>query len=114
MKAHLLVIRQWTRDIQAKDNMMADFLSRAHTVKNNYVTKSADPDLEAAIHEINVDKLEMVSLQTLSPKALADAQALCRPMPCHKNGNKPKSIKMGYHTIDALNCFVKFHKTNGP
>ena len=75
-KAHLLVIRQWTRDIQAKDNMMADFLSRAHTVRKNYVAKSADPDLEAAIHEINVDKLEMVSLQTLSPKALAEAQAL--------------------------------------
>ena len=114
VKAHLLVIRQWTRDIQAKDNMMADFLSRAHTVRKNYVAKSADPDLEAAIHEINIDKLEMVSLQTLSPKALADAQALCSPMPCHKNGNKPKSIKMGYHTINTSNCFVKFHKTNGP
>ena len=71
MKAHLLVIRQWTRDIchiEAKNNMMADFLSRAHTIRKNYVTKSADPDLEAAIHEINIDELEMVSLQTLSPQ----------------------------------------------
>ena len=89
------------------------FVKSTHHQKN-YVAKSADPDLEAAIHKINVDELEMVSLQTLSPKALADAQALCSPMPCHKNGNKPKSIKMGYHTINTSNCFVKFHKTNGP
>ena len=36
-------------------------------------TSTADPDLEAG-----VKLLEIVSLQTLSPKALADSQALCK------------------------------------
>ena len=42
-------------------------------VCNNYPTSAADPDLEAG-----VKVLEVVSLQTLSPKALADSQALCK------------------------------------
>ena len=42
-------------------------------VCKNYPTSAADPD-----HEVGVEVLEIVSLQTLSPKALADAQALCK------------------------------------
>ena len=42
-------------------------------VCKNYPTSPADPDLEAG-----VKVLKIVSLQTLSPKALADAQALCK------------------------------------
>ena len=42
-------------------------------------TSTADPDLEAG-----VKLLEIVSLQTLSPKALADAQALCKQVERHK------------------------------
>ena len=47
--------------------MMADYLSK------KLKTSAADSDLEA-----EVKALEMVSLQTLSLKALADAQALCK------------------------------------
>ena len=42
-------------------------------VCKNYLTSAEDPDLEA-----RVKALEIVSLQTLSPKALANAQALCK------------------------------------
>ena len=69
-RAHLIEIGQWTRDIhhiEAKKNMMADYLSK------KLKTSAADSDLEA-----EVKALEMVSLQTLSLKALADAQALCK------------------------------------
>ena len=46
---------------------MADYLSRSDTIGKNYIAEAADPDLEAGVYS-----LEMVSLQTLSPKALAD------------------------------------------
>ena len=48
-------------------------------VCNNYPTSAADPDLVA-----EVKALQMVSLQTLSPKTLADAQALRKQVKSHK------------------------------
>ena len=53
--------------MEAKKNLMADYLSRSDTIGKNYIAEAADPDLEAGVYS-----LEMVSLQTLSPKALAD------------------------------------------
>ena len=49
------------------------------TVSKNYPTSAADPDLVA-----EVKALQMVSLQTLSPKTLADAQALRKQVKSHK------------------------------
>ena len=76
-KAHLVEIGQWTRDvrhIEAKDNQMADFLSRSDTIGKNHLL----PD------KLDLDALEEVSLKTLNPKALADSQALCNEVKSHK------------------------------
>ena len=116
-KAHLVGIVQWThniRHIEVKNNMMADFFVKSTHYRKKYVAESADPDLKAAIYEINIDELQMVSLQTLSPKALTHAQALCSQVQCHKNGNKPKSVKMGFHTIDCIKLFCEVSQNPWP
>ena len=56
---------------------------------------------------IDIEALEEVSLQTLSPKALAESQALCQEVKCHQEGNAPKSTKMGFHTIDGYSVYCE-------
>ena len=99
-KAHLVEIGQWTRDlrhIEAKNNKMADFLSRPSTIGENYVHPES----------LDIEALEEVSLRTLSPKALADSQALCGEVKSHKIGNMPKSAKMGVEVVDGVELFCE-------
>ena len=55
-----------------------------------------------------------MSLQTLSPKALADGQALCEEVKSHKIGRCPKSVKMAFHEIDGINLFCEMSNPDQP
>ena len=65
---------------------MADFLSRSDLSKTDklgkYYTTLEDDSLVP--NPVDVSALEEVSLQTLTPKALAESQALCPAIKCHK------------------------------
>ena len=114
-KAHLVEIGQWTRDIEhieAKKNQMADFFSRSYGNKIGRAYSHLSEDETTVVSPISLSALEEVSLQTLSPKALAESQALCPIIKCHKEGNAPKSVKMGYHTIDGYSIYCEV--TNDP
>ena len=71
-RAHLIEIGKWTGDlrhIEAKDNQMADYLSRAGTVGTAYI----EEEESLKIDSVFLEALEEVSLRTLTPKALAEA-----------------------------------------
>ena len=100
-KAHLVEIGQWTKDlrhIEAKDNQMADYLSRAETMGENYKVPAAELDVEA---------LEEISLQTLNPRALAESQARCEEVKAHQNGNLPDKVKMGFHEVQGIKLYCE-------
>lgn len=61
-----------------------------------------------------MEALEKVSLQTLSPKALAQSQALDEEVRCHKAGNAPKSVKMAFFDIDGIPIFCEVSKDPRP
>ena len=89
---------------------MADFLSRSIGDKVGKFYTNPEPDEDSVQEVLNVNSLEFssleeVSLQTLSPKALAESQALCPVVKCHKEGNGPKSVKMGNHKIDGFDIY---------
>ena len=75
---------------------MADYLSRAK-VGDNFVHPN----------NLEIEALEQVSLSTLSPKALADSQAICPEVKSHKMGNMPKSVKMGVETVDGVELYCE-------
>ena len=89
---------------------MADFLSRPHTIGKHYVEEAE----ESGSVTVDLAALERVSLQTLSPRALAESQAKCPQVACHKDGNGPKSAKMGWHKIDDIDIFCEVSKDPRP
>ena len=110
-KAHLVEIGQWTRDIrhiEAKNNQMADWLSRPNTIGKNYLHPTEEGD------SLDIDALEQVSLHTLTPKALAEDQALCPDVKCHKKGNLPKGFKMGFEEIDVYEIYCEKSEGSRP
>ena len=66
------------------------------------------------VNSMEVDALEQVSLQTLSPRALAESQARCPEVKCHKEGHTPKSATMGYHEIDGISLYCEISKNPRP
>ena len=54
--------------------------------------------------------LSCPSPETLSPKALADSQAQCKEVKCHKSGNLPKSVKIGTKVIDGVEIYCEVSK----
>ena len=87
---------------------MADFLSRSETIGDFY-TELTDDSIQ---DPVDIAALEQVSLQTLSPKALAESQALCPEVKCHADGNGPKSVVMKPHVIDGYSILCEASNDN--
>ena len=89
---------------------MADYLSRAGTVGTAYI----EEEESLKIDSVFLEALEEVSLRTLTPKALAEAWALCPEVKCHKAGNLPKSVKMGYQKIEDYDIYCEISDSPRP
>ena len=79
----------WTQDIrylQGKSNFVADLLSRPNAPMGAaYRMPSAEQE---------VASMETLTLETVSHKALAEAQKTCPEVKGHRLGQRPKSVRM--------------------
>ena len=92
------------RHIEARNNQMADFLSRSDTIGKSHLL----PD------KLDIEALEEVSLRTLEPKALADSQAICPEVKSHKEGNHPKSVKLDTVKIGGYDLLCEVSQNPRP
>ena len=64
--------------------------------------------------EATLSALEEVSLNVISPSAIAKAQSLCPKVKNHRMGNLPKNVKMKEVSISNTSLYCEVSQPNNP